>query len=169
MPAMAHTSALSSQRVKNIDEAVANFALQRDQSGSPLRTSLTQAGQTPSTEGQTRGTQGRPISRPASPDTSIINGQSVPGAAKVVPAPATLSLEQAIQLAIDNNLTTLLARERHREAEGFKQQALSPLLPNVAGTSYQANLTENLAAPGFQPGTFPGITRHSLVHSTISM
>src|SRR5262249_56795613 len=40
---------------------------------------------------------------------------------------------------------------------GVVQQARSALLPNVSGASYQANLTVNIAALGFQPGTFPGI------------
>jgi outer membrane protein TolC len=70
--------------------------------------------------------------------------------------PATLSFEQAIQLAIQNNLATLLARERRNEARGVKQQSLAALLPNVSGVTYQASLTENLAALGFQPGTIPG-------------
>jgi outer membrane protein TolC len=83
----------------------------------------------------------------------------VPGAAQVTTTvPATLSLEQAIQLAIQNNLATLLARERRREAEGLKREARAALLPNISGTAYQASVTQNLAALGFQPGTFPGIT-----------
>lgn len=81
----------------------------------------------------------------------------VPGAAKVTSGQTALSLEQAIQIAIQNNLETLLARERRREAEGLKQESLSTLLPNISGTAYQANITQNLAALGFQPGTFPGI------------
>jgi outer membrane protein TolC len=90
--------------------------------------------------------------------TAITGAQQVPGAARVSPAQTTLSLDQAIQLAIENNLATLLARERRREAEGFKQESLAGLLPNINGTAYQANVTQNLAALGFQPGTFPGIT-----------
>lgn len=90
--------------------------------------------------------------------TSLTGGQSLPGAARSSDGPASLSLEQAIQLAIQNNLATLLAEERRREARGFERQALSGLLPNIGGTAYQANLTQNLAALGFQPGTFPGIT-----------
>jgi outer membrane protein TolC len=90
--------------------------------------------------------------------SALPGAQQIPGAAKVTQGPPTLSLEQAIQLAIRNNLTTLLARERRREAEGFKQESLSGLLPNLSGTAYQANVTQNLAALGFQPGTFPGIT-----------
>jgi outer membrane protein TolC len=68
-----------------------------------------------------------------------------------------LSLQEAIQLAIQNNLSTLLARERRQEARGIRQQFLSPLLPNVSGATYQATMTLNLAALGFEPGTFPGI------------
>ena len=83
--------------------------------------------------------------------------QQISGAAKVTSGrPAALSFEQAIQLAIENNLTTLLSRERRNEARGMKQQSLAPLLPNVSGAAFQASLTENLAALGFQPGLIPG-------------
>ena len=69
---------------------------------------------------------------------------------------AALSFEQAIKLAIENNLSTLLAHERRNEARGNKQQSLAPLLPNVSGVTYQASLTENLVALGFTPGLIPG-------------
>ena len=83
--------------------------------------------------------------------------QQIPGAARVTSGqPAALSFEQAIQLAIDNNLATLLAKERRNEARGAKQQSLAALLPNVSGVAYQASLTENLAALGFRPGLIPG-------------
>lgn len=99
---------------------------------------------------------------PSASQTSPVGGvgrSQLPGAARVAQqAPSSLGLEQAIQLAIDNNLTTLLAKERVREAEGLKAESRAGLLPNVSGTAYQANVTQNLAALGFQPGTFPGIT-----------
>src|ERR1041385_1246614 len=80
-----------------------------------------------------------------------------PGAAKITTGqPAALSYEQAVKLAIENNLATLRAQERRNEARGQEEQARAPLLPNLAGVAYQANLTENLVALGFQPGTFPG-------------
>ena len=83
--------------------------------------------------------------------------QEVTGAARISPnQPAELSFEQAIQLAIKNNLATLLSHERRSEARGLKQQALSPLLPNVAATAYQSSSTLNLVAIGFQPGAIPG-------------
>ena len=82
--------------------------------------------------------------------------QQLSGAARITPGNGVLSFEQAIQMAISNNLTTLLAHERRNEARGNKQQALAPLLPNVDGAAYQASLTENLAALGFRPGLIPG-------------
>lgn len=80
-----------------------------------------------------------------------------PGAARISRAPAALNLEQAIQMAIENNLETLRAREQQREAEGMKQESLAGLLPNISGAAYQASLTQNLAALGFRPGVF-GLT-----------
>jgi outer membrane protein TolC len=66
-------------------------------------------------------------------------------------------LADAIDLAIQNNLVTLLAQERKLEARGFEKESLAGLLPNISAAAYQANLTVNIAALGFQPGTFPGI------------
>jgi outer membrane protein TolC len=99
---------------------------------------------------------GQPIQRP----TQTVDGptpQTVSGAAKISAVPDTLSLADAISLATDNNLTTLLARERTTEARGLEKESLAGLLPNVSAAAYQANLTVNIAALGFQPGTFPGI------------
>jgi outer membrane protein len=59
-----------------------------------------------------------------------------------------LSLDKAIQTAIENNLTTSLARERQREARGMKRENLASLLPNLSFTSFQSNNTENLFAQG---------------------
>jgi outer membrane protein len=77
-----------------------------------------------------------------------------PGAARTTDSvPAKLSLEQAIQISLENNLETLLAKEREAEARGIKLQSLSGLLPNVSGSAYQANRTVNLRALGIQlPG-----------------
>jgi len=91
-------------------------------------------------------------------DPSSLIRQNLPGAAKTSPAPAQLSLTDAIQLALQNNLATLVAQEQRREATGFVQQSRSALLPNISGVTYQANLTLNLAALGFQGSTFPGLS-----------
>lgn len=90
-------------------------------------------------------------------DPSSLIRQNLPGAARTSAAPAQLSLSDAINLALQNNLATLSAQEERRAASGFSQQARSALLPNISGVSYQANLTTNLAALGFQASTFPGI------------
>ena len=100
--------------------------------------------------------------RPAPPNQAplspLTNAPGVPGAARTSPAVSTLSVTQAISLAIENNLATLLASEREAEARGFKKQSLAGLLPNVSANAYQANLTENLAALGFNGARFPGFT-----------
>ncbi|MDT7542930.1 MAG: hypothetical protein QOE33_2834 [Acidobacteriota bacterium] len=117
-----------------------------------------QQGQTiGNSQGEPSGTTGTRAGQVGSPMRGAT--QSIPGAARVnASAPAALSLEQAIQIAIENNLSTLLAHERRREAEGFRQESRAGLLPNVSASAYQASVTQNLAALGFQPGTFPGIT-----------
>ena len=116
--------------------------LQRGQSQSPT---ISQPGQTGS----------QPSSRSA---PAITSSQQVPGAAKISAGPSALSLDQAIKLAIENNLATLLAKERRNEARGFEKEARAGLLPNISGAAYQASVTENLAALGFTPGRFPGFT-----------
>jgi outer membrane protein len=107
-----------------------------------------------SQNGQTSGA----TSQSTMQQTGGVGPQRVSGAAKVSPAPSTLSLADAINLASQNNLATLLAQERKREAAGFEKESLAGLLPNVSGVAYQANLTLNLAALGFQPGSFPGFS-----------
>jgi outer membrane protein len=111
----------------------------------------------------TGGTMGEPSGTTSgtvgAPTRGVLGGAQVSGAARVnASAPTSLSLEQAIQIALENNLSTLLAGERRREAEGVRQESRAGLLPNISASAYQASVTQNLAALGFQPGTFPGIT-----------
>jgi outer membrane protein len=68
-----------------------------------------------------------------------------------------LTLQQAKEMALKNNLQTRLAGEGIKQAEGEKGLGLSALLPNLSGAAYQSNLTSNLAAMGMGPSTFPGI------------
>ncbi|HEV7683819.1 MAG TPA: TolC family protein, partial [Pyrinomonadaceae bacterium] len=97
----------------------------------------------------------QPSQRIVQPQQSV-GPPSVSGAARISPAQATLSLGDALDLAMQNNLATLLAHERKLEARGLEKESRAGLLPNIAGVAYQANLTVNLAALGFQPGRFPG-------------
>jgi outer membrane protein TolC len=66
-----------------------------------------------------------------------------------------LSLQEAIQLSIANNLDTRLAGERRNEAAGAKIQALAALMPNVTASASQASNTVNLASQGLTPAIFP--------------
>lgn len=70
-------------------------------------------------------------------------------------ASGALSFDEAVQLALKNNLATLLARERRNEARGVELESLAGLLPNLSGAASQTNLTINLAAQGLTPSTFP--------------
>jgi outer membrane protein len=70
----------------------------------------------------------------------------------------SLSLTQAIQLALDQNVATRTAAEQRTEAQARLREALAPLLPNVSAAASQASTTTNLAAIGFQKGFIPGMT-----------
>jgi outer membrane protein TolC len=148
-------------------------ASQTNQAGGAGRTNQTgdasRGGQAQGTQGGSQATGGQAGASPGATIGGRPSGQTTtggvagrsqfPGAARVAQGPSAISLEQAIQIAIENNVATLLAREREREAEGLRAQSRAGLLPNVSGTAYQANLTQNLAALGFQAGTFPGFNR----------
>src|SRR5438552_1283663 len=88
--------------------------------------------------GSRAGQTGGPPSQRTAPSVPITGAQQVPGAAKTSPGVSTLSFEQAITLALENNLATLLAKERRREARGFETESFAGLLPNVSGVAYQA-------------------------------
>ncbi len=64
------------------------------------------------------------------------------------PASLELTLAAAIDSAVKNNVQTLLAGQQVLEAEGSRGISLSALLPNLAASSYQADITANLAATG---------------------
>lgn len=72
-----------------------------------------------------------------------------------VAAPLSLSVKEAVALAIQNNLATQTAAEKQKEAHGRELEALSRLLPNFYATASQFNLTSNLAASGFPLKSFP--------------
>jgi outer membrane protein TolC len=72
-------------------------------------------------------------------------------------AQSGLTLSQAVEQALQNNLETRLAAERATEARARRAVSLSALLPQINGAAYQMNLTANLAAMGLSSSTFPGI------------
>jgi outer membrane protein TolC len=72
-------------------------------------------------------------------------------------APPGLTLAQAKEQAIKNNLQGKLAQERMAESRAQRGIGLSALLPNISGSASQMNLTANLAAEGLTSASFPGI------------
>ena len=79
--------------------------------------------------------------------------------AQTAVAPPGLTLAQAVDRALKNNLQTNLAQERTAESRAQRGIGLSALLPNVSGAAYQMSLTENLAAQGLTAAAFhfPGL------------
>lgn len=96
---------------------------------------------------------GAPASALAPPAQSSYSG-SVPG--KAVPGVLPLSLQDAIDLGLKNNLGVLLSSADIQSAKGQRWQQLSALLPHVSANPYvdvsQVNLKEfgfSFSAPGF--------------------
>lgn len=82
----------------------------------------------------------------------IRTGQIINGAARVSAAVGALDLAGAIQLAIDNNLSTLSANEAIAQARGIARQLRANLLPNFFASAFQQNRTLNLRAQGITFG-----------------
>lgn len=70
----------------------------------------------------------------------------------------SLSLTDAVDLALKNNLQSVIARERLAQAKGEKGVSLSSLLPNISGSAYQASQTLNLASMGLPMNKLPGVS-----------
>jgi len=78
-------------------------------------------------------------------------------AGQLAQANLSLTLAQATEMALKNNLASTLSRERVAEAKGQKALSLAELLPCLQASSFAGNQTANLAAMGFTAGVFPGI------------
>ncbi len=73
---------------------------------------------------------------------------SVPKGA-VTAEPLALSVKEAVQRALQNNLGLLLQEESETSARGARWRALAELLPNVSGTLGSRRQVINLEAYGF--------------------
>ncbi len=78
------------------------------------------------------------------------------GQTRPADGPVALSFQLAVQLALEGNFNSRLARERTNEAHGRATMASAGLLPELTGAVFQRSETVNLAALGFQRGLFPG-------------
>lgn len=68
-------------------------------------------------------------------------------------SPQRLSLDQAINDALTNNVQTLLAKARKGEASGKRITARSAFLPHLSGVVSESRRQTNLAAQGFDFGS----------------
>jgi len=98
--------------------------------------------------------------------------------------PIRLSLEQAVQMGLDNNLGLKEAENAEKALKGEKKQALQEFLPTITLSGGTGIYQHNLAAQGFGPGVlasfgslFPGgqlppgvslITRDDLTQGMLS-
>jgi outer membrane protein TolC len=69
----------------------------------------------------------------------------------------SLSLAQAVEMALKNSLQSVIATEGIAQAKGEKSVSLSSLLPNLSANAYQASLTTNIAALGLPVDALPGL------------
>jgi outer membrane protein TolC len=73
------------------------------------------------------------------------------------PPELRLSLRDAIQAAIDNNVNVRLLKERIAAAQAQADTSLGAMLPNVSGYMNGRNQTVNLAAFGLPPDRLAGL------------
>ena len=119
------------------------------------------------TAAQTRPSSGSPITEPAGEATAILPGQ-IPGtpqaqgavlsavpAGKATPETLQLSLPEALDRGLRQNLALLLGGQGTRAARAERLRYLSDLLPNLKGGVSETAQQVNLAAFGFSPGSFP--------------
>lgn len=73
------------------------------------------------------------------------------------PPDLTLSLREAIQAAVDNNVNVKLLKERIAAAQAQANTSFGALLPNISGYASGRNQTVNLGAFGLPPDRLSGL------------
>ena len=73
------------------------------------------------------------------------------------PPELKLSLREAIQAAVDNNVNVRLLKERIAAAQAQANTSFGALLPNVSGYASGRNQTVNLGAFGLPPDRLSGL------------
>jgi len=69
-----------------------------------------------------------------------------------------LSLSEATEMALQNNLQAILAAERIHQSRGERSISLAALLPNLSAAVSRQNYTSNLAALGIPIARMPGVS-----------
>jgi outer membrane protein TolC len=97
------------------------------------------------------------LNLPAPPAGSPVWG-GVPDAQAPAGAPRTLTLLDALRLALEHNLSVITAEEAAGRASGTRRLALAELLPSIDGGVTETRRKTNLEAFGFPLGpTFPRV------------
>ncbi|MGE0468896.1 MAG: TolC family protein [Nitrospira sp.] len=93
--------------------------------------------------------------------TTVLSGMTAgivpPEESKASPSELKLSLRDAIQAAIDNNVNVRLLKERIAAAQAQANTSFGALLPNVSGYVSGRNQTVNLGAFGLPPDRLAGL------------
>jgi outer membrane protein TolC len=72
-----------------------------------------------------------------------------------VPAPLSLTLDQAVDLGLQQNLQVELDNQTHRQLHGLTLTAFNALIPSLSASAQTSVQEINLAALGFSPETIP--------------
>jgi outer membrane protein TolC len=97
------------------------------------------------------------LNLPAPPAGSLVWG-GVPDPQSPAGVPRTLTLLDALRLALEHNLSVITAEEAAGRAGGTRRLALAELLPSIDGSVTETRRKTNLEAFGFPLGpTFPRV------------
>jgi len=87
-----------------------------------------------------------------SPELSASGGRAFPETGQTTPVPVSVSLREAIDRGLRNDVVALVGAQDIRVAEGERWKAMKDLLPNVSAHVLQARELLNTAAFGFDLG-----------------
>jgi outer membrane protein TolC len=92
------------------------------------------------------------------------HGVSTPTATSM---PLMLSLEDAVRLALEHNLTISIDLQNQRQIKGLQLTAFNALIPSLRASAQTATQELNLAAMGFKPQSVAGLLPPGVTFSTI--
>ncbi len=95
------------------------------------------------------------LSLPAHGQSTAFAGSVTAGSA--TPETLALTLDDAIQRGLKNNLGAILTEQERKAVGGEKLEALQPLLPKIDANVDEALLQTDLAAEGFRLPGFPSV------------
>ena len=81
--------------------------------------------------------------------------------------PLMLSLDDAVRLALEHNLTISVDLQNQRQITGLQKTAFSALIPTMTATAQTSTQQVNLAAMGFKPSSLVGLLPAGTTFNTI--